>query len=349
MKSIKFNLTDTFKLIPITSNKVYELENNSCLLDIACVVDFDMAYELHVENSKGKFVRLLDKNENSVSTYLSSSMLSQYGQFSIQLRGAKDEYIIQSNRIDLEVLSFINASEEIAPEEEGEFEKLIIKVASLEGDIHSLRETKAEKGEVNGLDMKFTSMIGMANNFTQGVQNELHEYEARQSATNEKNHNDILDIGTALHNGMEEVHKDILDMGNELDNKADSDAVQGLGTRIDTLDNETLELYQKVERMNVYSSIPVKIGTWLGEDLYRRVYVVTNGIAKGNEIKVADKPSNMKFCPFSYATIVGASGANNVNTNSDCRTFVNNNGIFVVNNFTGYCERIYVTVEYTIQ
>lgn len=215
MKAIKFNLTNKFSLIPVTSNKIYELENNSCILEITADIDAEMAYELHIENEDGKTFRVMDKHDGILSTHLSSSILSKAGKLRIQLRGAKEVFIVESNYIDLEILTFINAKEEVPPEEQSEFEKWIIKVEALEAD-------KADKVTVesmyNGLESHIT-----------GVSNGLTAFAQSQAKINDQ------------------ILVDILDIGNELDNKADADEVQEINTRLDTLDNETLDIYQKLQ------------------------------------------------------------------------------------------------------
>lgn len=394
MKSIKFNLSENFNLIPVSSMRIYELENNSCIMEFKTTVDAEMVYEMHIQRNTGeKFVKVLDKVLNGLSINLSASMLSKTGSITIQLRGVKDGYTIESNSIELDILTFINASEDIPPEEQSEFEKLIIKVEGIDAHVKRIDDElldyiqKFENlssdvenlyGKVDALENEFDDV----SDALEGVGIEIDAIDANKANKSEvytkEQTNALLDTkastGTveALNTNLRsEINKkqDKLVAGSNItidgnvisstgggegdvtkkyleDNYYDKKFFNDIST-LEVKDDETSK--KLVEEKDIcYSSLPTYCGKWLGDDLYRRVYVVNSGIAKGNEIKVADKPSNMKFCPFITATIVGANSANNVMTNSDCRAYVNDNGIFVVNNFTSYCDRIYVTMEYTV-
>lgn len=104
------------------------------------------------------------------------------------------------------------------------------------------------------------------------------------------------------------------------------------------------------ERDISYNNIPLYCGKWVdGKDIHRRVYVVTSGIAKGNIIKVADKPVNMVLLIEAYGIVEGtASATKHTMTNSDITVYVNDDGVYAVNNFTGYAERLYIVLEYTV-
>lgn len=103
------------------------------------------------------------------------------------------------------------------------------------------------------------------------------------------------------------------------------------------------------ERDISYSNIPMYCGKWVdGKDIYRRVYVVTSDIAKGNVIKVADKPSNMNLLVRGWGISEGDSSVKHSMTNSDITVYVSDDGVYAINNFTGYCERLYVIIEYTV-
>lgn len=103
------------------------------------------------------------------------------------------------------------------------------------------------------------------------------------------------------------------------------------------------------ERDISYSNIPMYCGKWVdGKDIYRRVYVVTSDIAKGNLIKVADKPSNMNLLVRGWGISEGDTSVKHSMTNSDITVYVSDDGVYAINNFTGYCERLYVIIEYTV-
>lgn len=437
MKSIKFNLSENFNLVPILSNRIFELENNSCLMEFVTVVDPEMVYELHIERNTGeKFLKVLDKNiDGSVSIKLTSSILAKTGSIRIQVKGVKDHFVIESNAIELDILTFINASDDIPEKEQSEFEKLIIKVEGIDAHV------KIIDSELLDYIQKFEYLVSDVENISNKVDSdeaairdlEKDFHDVSGELENKANKSDIPTLVSQLENDSNFVNQNYVDnniaevigeieavadvLPNKankndvytkeqtnalLDTKASTGTVEALNTNLrseinkkqDKLvagsnisidgnvisstgggegdvtkkylednyydkqffeDISTLEIEDDktpnklIEEKDIcYSSLPTYCGKWLGDNLYRRVYVVNSGIAKGNEIKVADKPSNMKFCPFITATIVGANSANNVMTNSDCRAYVNDNGIFVVNNFTSYCDRIYVTMEYTV-
>lgn len=109
--------------------------------------------------------------------------------------------------------------------------------------------------------------------------------------------------------------------------------------------------YSFVEEADIsYSNFPLYCGTWVdGKSINRRVYVVTSGIAKDNTIKVADKPSNMNLLIRGWGIVEGtASATKHTMTNSDITVYVNDDGVYAVNKFTGYAERLYVILEYTV-
>lgn len=151
-KKIVFNLSNKFKLIPVTSNRVYELENNSCRMEFKTLSDDYMVYELHIEKEDGsKYMTTLERDEEkNLYIDLSSSMLSKSGILYIQLRGIKnDGYVIESNKQEIQILTFINATGDIPPEQETVVEKLLAEAQALKvkADIlETLDVTEIDKG-----------------------------------------------------------------------------------------------------------------------------------------------------------------------------------------------------------
>lgn len=100
---------------------------------------------------------------------------------------------------------------------------------------------------------------------------------------------------------------------------------------------------------NNYSQIPITCGRWIdGKEIKRRVYLVTSGLAKGNQIKVADKPNNMDLLIKGWGIVEGTDATKKAMTNSDILVYVNDDGVYATNNFTGYPSKLYVIIEYTV-
>lgn len=131
MKQIKFKLGAEFHLSPVSTNQLFEFENNSAELVFITSVKEDLVYELHLYNGT-KIFKTLDKHDEYVGCVITSSILKA-GITMIQLRGVGAEgYAIESNLVKISVKPFINAEDEPTPEEQSEFEKLIIKVNEIE-------------------------------------------------------------------------------------------------------------------------------------------------------------------------------------------------------------------------
>lgn len=131
------------------------------------------------------------------------------------------------------------------------------------------------------------------------------------------------------------------------ENYYDKDFFNPLDTLVTSEDGEIVRAVEEVDIS--YSNIPVYCGKWVdGKDIHRRVYVVTSGVAMGNQVKVAGKPANMDLLIRGFGIIKATSAASNAMTNSNITVFVNDNGVFATNNFTSYCDRLYVILEYTV-
>lgn len=550
MKNISLKMTDNFKISLLSRENIYELENNASLLSIECDVKPELEYKLHIQHKDTKNLMIMDKQEDGISKMLTAEYFPEDGTYYIQLEGSNPEtnYRIESNKIRLEIGSFINAENIPAPMGGSAYDDVIIHIHRIERDISSLRDSKQDKliaGENITINANVISSTAKGYEYTAGDNINISddnvisaivptktseltndsdyisgsevsslieiETNARTEADSQLE-SQISDVNTkldtkqdksamsdyALKTDIPTVPTDVsafnndagyitnaaltdyaktadLDaLGEVVDTKADKDITDALETRVNTLDNETLDIYQKLETKanssevyskeqsdallnqkastgevsalntnlraeiakkqntltagenitiendvisstaagdvtkayleehyydkpffadistldiqddrttiklvteddiidvetlvendspSVYSfveesdisyyAIASYCGKWLdGRDRKHRVYVVTSGIGKGNTVRIADKPSDMDLLISLSATVVGAAAAKNVMTNSDILTYVNDEGIFAVNNFTGYADRMYIFMEYVVK
>lgn len=148
--------------------------------------------------------------------------------------------------------------------------------------------------------------------------------------------------GTSYYGSWHSIHSVVYDV--------DSKSLY-LCTQEDYADVRTFSLYNQNDFesfVDTYSRIPVACGRWLdGSVIYRRVYEVTEGIAKDNVFRVANKPYDylqaVKSCGISF----GTQEVKKSISNSEITTFVDSEGIWAINKLTGYCEKMEVILEYT--
>lgn len=101
-----------------------------------------------------------------------------------------------------------------------------------------------------------------------------------------------------------------------------------------------------IDTSSIYDYDEQIVGSWVnGEPIYRKVIEVTdpNTIQKGNTFKVCDLPANYKMLIKGYGIIRTYEGSY---SNNDILVFATNTQITARQNFTGYPERMYITLEY---
>lgn len=143
MKEIIFELTNKFHLIPVTYNRVVELENNSVRFLFKCETEQGVLYQLHRELSGEKLLVTLDRCEGGLEYIASSSFLNKTGTYSIQLSATTSTSTQISTKVSFSVENYINATLTPTPEETSEIEKLIIRMQELTEKAEILAE-KAE-------------------------------------------------------------------------------------------------------------------------------------------------------------------------------------------------------------
>lgn len=344
MKRIDFTLSNGFYLKNVNTVQLFELENNTCEIAVKTQVTHGMAYELHFE-CEGEKTRILGEiDDNTIKCLLPASLLKKKGALKMQLRGiTEDERAIESNAITFEVGEFINATHEPTPEEESEIERLFVRVTELEEKEVNLTAF------ANALDANLAEETKLRMFFDTQIHEDLtEEIKERKQQVQEQDEliNQLADA-MADKRAVEVLQEQVGEFASDLEDetKARHDAESAIDADIE----ELYALIRELKNSNIYSAIPIIVGKWIdNKPIYRRVYAVNSGIAKGNTIDVAAKPANMALCIRAYGVVVGTAAANNVNTNSDVSVWVNELGVKCVNNFTGYAERLYIILEYTV-
>lgn len=199
------------------------------------------------------------------------------------------------------------------------------------------RANKSEvQNQIKGISDELTGMIEDVEQYAQGKQDAL------VSGTNIKTINNQSLLGDGNINIEGDVTKEYLQ-----ENYYDKPFINKWDTLVTQEESEDVNVVE--ERDISYSAIPMYCGKWVdNNDIHRRVYVVNSGIAKGNTIKVADKPANMELLIRGFGIVVGNGQTKQAMSNYDINVYVNNDGVYVVNNFTGYAERLYIVLEYTV-
>lgn len=342
MKKIVFNLDKSFNLSNVKEDQLFELENNSAELIFNTEVDSELVYELHIDNGTKVFIAL-DKHDDYVGCIVSNSILKE-GYTRIQIRAVgSDEYAIESNVVGFTVKSFINASDVPNPIEPSEREELLVHIEEI-----------ANKANTNASNIETLSEnVGeFASDLEAEVSNRTaSEAEIEQSIEAEK---------TARVNADTIQVEAITAVNNEISSL--TGIVDGISDEIEDLygkfgdyytaqqtDNKIDSAIEVKARDISYSNIPTYCGKWVdNRDMYRRVYVLTDNMAKDVSVKVADKPSNMVMLIRGWGISVCENVNNNTMTTSEIVVYVNDNGVFVNNRFTGYATKIYVVLEYTV-
>lgn len=99
--------------------------------------------------------------------------------------------------------------------------------------------------------------------------------------------------------------------------------------------------------MDNYDYDEVLVGSWVnGEPIYKRTIEIAepNLIQKGVLFKVCDLPVDFLMLIKGSGIIRTYEGSY---SNNDILIYSNKDGIYAKQNFTGYPERIYITIEYT--
>lgn len=166
MKEISLKMNDNFKIEVLSFNKMYELENNSTMLNVECKVRTDLTYKLHIEHKTDKKLSLMGIGENGLFKAITSEYITEDGSYYLQIEGIKENYRIISNTIKLEVGGFINAENIPSPETQPIIDNLLFRVSTLEdevkeifGDIENINkslELKADKSEIPEVDVNRT-------------------------------------------------------------------------------------------------------------------------------------------------------------------------------------------------
>lgn len=425
MKQLRLKMNKAFEISAVFKSQMFEFEKNATEIYIDTPVDEYMAYEIHIEKGDYKRYGVMDKLDDGLHYIVDSGFFNGVGEYTLQVKGAIEGKDIISDPVKVSIQRFINAKDEPTPEQQSEFEKLIIKVEGIDADVKALDREMFEtaqrlenmasdiednKDAIDKLesDLNDTTEATESNtraiidlhsdiaeldntkanvSFVQGISDELtNEIESVEAILPDKADKDIVNAQLNLKlntsdaqamqtNLTEKINKkqDKLIAGDNI--SIDGNVISATGggggsgdvTKAylrenyydkpffndkDTLvikdDGEELSLIE--ERDISYSNIPMYCGKWVdGKDMHRRVYVVNSGIAKGNTIKVADKPANMSLLVRGFGIVEGtASATKHTMTNSDVSVYVNNDGVYAINNFTGYAERLYVVLEYTV-
>lgn len=426
MKDIIFDLTSKFKLSSVASSHVYELENYSSKIIINHHIREGFVYELHkAQEGFDKELYVLNHVDGKLELLVSNAFLKNEGEFEIQISATDGSEYIISNIVKMRIERFINASLQPTPEEESEIQKLLAKaelLAEKADELETLDVAPIDEGIrvsykgdaydiVNGKDGKDYIITdadyqNIADKVEEdidvdGINNRLNtldnetldiygKLEKKADAEQTEASIDALGVGItnmgaslsqAISQTAQTLHAEIEKKQNKLkaganiqidpetneisatggggegdvtkayleENYYDKAFMNAKDTLIVKDDGEEIALVE--ERDISYSAIPLYCGKWVdGSDIHRRVYVVTSGIAKGNTIKVADKPANMKFLVRGFGIVEGTQSATkHTMTNSDISVYVNDDGVYAVNNFTGYAERLYVVLEYTVE
>lgn len=214
MKDIIFDLTSKFKLSSVASSHVYELENYSSKIIINHHIREGFVYELHkAQEGFDKELYVLNHVDDHLELLVSNAFLKNEGEFEIQISATDGSEYIISNIVKMRIERFINASLQPTPEEESEIQKLLAKA-----------ELLAEKAD----ELETLDVAPIDDGIRVSYKGDAYDI------VNGKDGKDYIITDADYQNIADKVEEDI--------------DVDGINNRLNTLDNETLDIYGKLEK-----------------------------------------------------------------------------------------------------